>query len=211
MIDILIPTYHRGEKLRELHHNITDTTTESFMVYYIAETGDTTLPDINTWEKCLAMRGEYGSPSKAVNKAFKASRNPYFIFANDDFKFTPEWDAKALEKMSDGVSVVAINDGDPRGTPQWGTITLSRRSYVNDYGGTEKKGEVFHEGYIHNYVDTEYWHRAEARGVTAIAPDAVIIHQHPAFGFKADDTHRKQGDSMAHDSALFSVRRRQWL
>lgn len=188
-LDILLPT--SGERdLEPVLKNIGETTDNPHKVTVITE-GD--------------------SPAKAVNIGFRKTKAPYFIFWNDDFKAHPHWDTKALEKMTDGISVVAINDGDPRQTTQWGTITLVRRSYVDDYGGTENKGEVLHEGYKHNFVDTEFWQRAAARRVVEIAKDSLVEHLHPAFGKGDPDSgYQKSGDTMAQDAELFA-RRKTWL
>lgn len=206
MLDILLPA-KRSKKLKTVAESIKETTRTPYLLTFIIEEEDTeTVKSAEGLGDVLT--GTFGTPAKAINYGFKKTNHPYFIFANDDFVFQPNWDTNAFAKMTDGKSVIAINDGSP--SPQWGTITLSRRSYVNDHGGTENKGEVFHEGYTHNYVDTEYWERATQQNVTDVAPDSVIIHEHPAFGYEADTVHKKPKNT-ERDSQIFMERRRQYL
>lgn len=204
MIDILIPSLGKRD-LPALLENIKETTETPYHVFFICELK----PHVPTVEGATMMYGRFGSPAKAINYAFKHTIQPYFLFGNDDFKFTKGWD-KALDKMDDRVSVVALNDGDPRGETQWGTITLVKREYIDEQGGTENKGEVFHEGYLHNFVDTEFWHRAVSRNVADIAPDCKIIHEHPAFGFPHNH-HKGAEQGFEQDAQLFTERQRQWL
>lgn len=211
-IAIYIPTLGRDDKLPDLVENIHKTTNNDawYHIYFICEKGHDAAKKLEG-KHVTVFTGDFGSPAKAVNYAFTKTSEPYFIFANDDFKFHQNWAFNALSKMTDGISVVAINDGDPRQTTQWGTITLVKRSYIDDPGGTENKGEVFHEGYKHNFVDTEFWQRAAARRVVEIAKDSLIEHLHPAFGKgDADGGYQKSGDTMAQDSELFA-QRKTWL
>lgn len=216
MIDVIIPTKGRYHKIPSICENLENTTDGEYKLTFVIEDDDEDTERVCEQHKNIyhfdIIKGKFGSPAKAVNEGFRKTSEPYFIFGNDDFKFHPHWDTKALSKMTDGISVVAINDGDPRGEPQWGTITLSRRSYVNDYGGTEHKGEVFHEGYSHNFVDTEFWERAASRGVTAIAKDSLIEHLHPAFGKgTGDGGYEKSGNTMNDDMMIYVRRRNEWL
>lgn len=208
-LDILLPTLGRSDKLAVVAENIKSTTTTPYTLYFICESSDAKSCEAAEKNGTL-LKGGFGSPAKAVNFAFIKSDSPYFIFANDDFLFHKDWDKKALAKMTNGVSVVALNDGNPQ-EPQWGTITLSRRSYITNVGGTENKGEVFHEGYGHAFPDTEFWERAKSRGVTAIAEDSLVEHLHKAFGKGEEDAlHHRQLAHFPADQALYKERSQQW-
>lgn len=205
MIDILIPSLGKRD-LTKVINNIHESTDNEHTVTVIFEpdTALEELPDANIVLK------ECGSAAKAVNYGFKLTKEPYFIFWNDDFNAQPHWDTEALKKMSDTVSVVAINDGNPNEV-QWGTICLVKRDYINDHGGTENKGEVFHEGYGHWYVDSEFWERAMTRKMADTAPESVIIHEHPVFDQSINSsTYQRPGKSIERDSQLYVERRREY-
>jgi hypothetical protein len=70
-----------------------------------------------------------------------------------------------------------------------------------------------HEGYHHNYSETELWQLAEHRGVAKFVPKCIVEHVHPDWGkAEMDDTYwRGAYTNKAEDEALFSERRDQWL
>jgi hypothetical protein len=86
-----------------------------------------------------------------------------------------------------------------------------RRSYIVEQSGVIDMPGRVNFPYRHNFVDTEFHATAAARGVFAAAPDALILHKHPDFGWAAeDDTYRKSRAVFHLDAATFESRRPLW-
>jgi len=141
----------------------------------------------------------------------------FVLLAADDLEFEPGWDTKALavaERTHAGV-IGTDDDANPlvkRG--KHATHPLVRRSYIEQVGGTwhDGPGVVYHEGYDHQYVDTELVQAAMERGEWAFAHGSVVRHLHPMYpkrGSKRtqmDDTYRKALAEGSADARLYRER-----
>ena len=71
-----------------------------------------------------------------------------------------------------------------------------------------------HEGYFHNFSETELYDVARSRGVAAYAPECIIEHVHPDWGkAEVDDTYlagSKNPGGFEHDQALYFERSVMW-
>lgn len=152
-----------------------------------------------------------GDYARKINLGYRETIAPWVLQAADDLRFHPGWERAALAAGERGAGVVGTDDlGNPtvrRGAHS--THSLVRRSYVESLGGTYDSREVLHEGYDHQFVDTELVDAAQARGAWAFAKDAKIEHLHPFWRKGSlDATYRKalaEGDA---DRRLFLERQR---
>lgn len=213
MIDVLVPTYGRPDSLQRLFDNVRETACADVAVTFIVEKDDA-----DSLEAAFAI-GEadvFTNPwdpsySNALQYGFEGVTEDFFIAGNDDFDFQPGWAGAALELLEDpDIDVVGVDDGDPN--TKYSTIAVVRRSYIEQRSGCiGYPGRVFYP-YQHNFVDTEFFHTACARGVFAPCAASKIFHLHPDFGHATDDaTYQKGRKSFADDAAVFLVRRWLWL
>jgi Glycosyl transferase family 2 len=218
-IAIVIPTLGRSRQLFPLLWNIVQTTPIGvFHVYFVVNKDDK--PSQHT---VRAMEGpvttvmslQQGYP-KAVNAGVWASQEPLIAIVNDDVKFHDGWWEALQETMVYPVSVVATNDLSPH-TANGDACTqpIVRRDYIEMHGGAwGEPGVAMHEGYIHNFSETELWQLALHRGVGVFAADCVIEHVHPNWGKAEVDATYEQGSmrpgGWEHDHALFLERVKLW-
>jgi len=212
-IDILIPTLGRAHFLPGLIANIEETTPLPHEVIFAVDSGDEA-----TWgarfEGYLALEANGTYPMK-TNAAYLAGRSPLVLPTADDVVFHPGWLEAALNALSDpSVQVVGTRDLSPiTADGSHVTMPILRRSYVEDPGAAwGETGTVFHEGYHHNYVETETWQLARQRGVARFAPESVIEHRHPDWGTRERDETDARGNAANKqtDLELFEGRRARW-
>lgn len=111
------------------------------------------------------------------------------------------------------VGVVGTNDlGNPRVIAgKTATHSLVTRAYVGEHGTVDEPGKVLHEGYQHNFCDTEFVETAKRRGAWAFAGDSVVEHLHPHWSKGDDDeTYRRGQAGFEVDRRLHARRRRLW-
>ena len=153
------------------------------------------------------------------NLAFLELEAPYYLVGADDLEFEPGWDHFAIVVAEhSGAGVIGTNDdANPlvkRG--KHSTHPLLRRSYIEETGGTwlDGPGTIFHEGYAHQYVDTELCQAAMDRGEFAAARSSIVRHLHPMYPQRGrartpmDDTYRKALGDASRDMHLFQERQR---
>lgn len=156
-----------------------------------------------------------GDFARKINHAYRMTSEPWLFQAADDVQFTPGWDVEALTVAArEDVGVVGTND-DANPSVRSGhasTHSLIRRAYIDECGGSlDGPGVVFHEGYGHQWTDSELVELARSRGCYAPAPLAVVRHRHPFWGTALnDDTYRRGQSTSSADRRLFLERRRSW-
>lgn len=165
-----------------------------------------------------------GDYARKINHAYRVSSEPFLFAGADDLDYHPGWLGAALELMADPrIGVVGTQDlGNPRvlaGTHA--THCLVRRAYIDAVGSRDfhpatrrpmdKPGEIFHEGYPHEYVDDEFVATARRRGVWAFSHASVVEHLHPHWGkAPTDPLYDAHADRMAAGLRVFTSRRRLW-
>lgn len=213
MIGVYCPTRGRPDSLHRFVENLRQVSRTPVDPVFVVERFDVESRDAGLAAGAVVCFNRFEpSYSNAIQSAFDSFTHRLFLYANDDFEFTPGWDTQALAVMNtpgSGVSVVGISDG---ASLRCDTIHLIRRSYIEQRGGTVDMGPgrvLF--PYRHNYVDTEFHHTAVKRGVYRAAPLSVINHRHPDFGFAADDdTYRRNRLSIGVDAETFRSREHLW-
>jgi hypothetical protein len=214
---VLIPSYGRPDSVKRVVADL-DAAKKGveFNAYVIAEADDEdthrACGEASAW---LIVNDRARSYAGAVNTAFAATSEPFLFLAADDLHFTDGWLDRLIEVAStnETLHVFGTNDlGNPdvlAGTHA--THYLLRRRYIEAVGGSDEPGVVLHEGYRHNYTDTELVESAKARGVFAPVLDSVVEHLHPCWGKASwDETYQKMLAGNDADAQLFAERRHLW-
>lgn len=182
-------------------------------VYVMATAGDT--ETVDAWEAAGAEAITAGSEvtfAEKVNIGYECSVEPWLFLVGDDVRFHPNWLANAQIVAGRRAHVIGTNDlGNPAVMAgQHATHLLIRRSYVDEVGASwDGPKVVCHEGYRHNFVDTEIVAAAKKRGVWAMARSSVVEHLHPFWGKADTDAVYELGQSSYDaDQALFDERMR---
>lgn len=227
MIDILVPVLGRPQNARPLIESIRASTTVEHRVWFLcspdddsqlqaARNTDAEIIMVSTWDPGPA---DY---ARKINHGYRATRlvsptGEWIFTAADDVEFTPGWDTAILKTAErTGAGMVGSNDdANPlvkRG--RHSTHSLFSRDYIDNVGGTffDGPGVVYHEGYKHQWIDTEAVKAAMDRGQWAFARRSLVRHHHPFYDKTArmDSTYEKALGDAPHDSALYKSRLQQW-
>lgn len=205
---LIIPTFRRAAKLGPLLENIAETTSTPHRVYLVVENKDReTVEMVRQLEgDFIPVFGDHGGCAASTNAGYRASCEPYFLFCNDDVRFTEDWDLCALEKMKPPVQVVGINQGDGRTE----SFALIARDYIEQHSGVFDRPNTVMHPYRSQFCDDELADTAKARGVWAAAADSVIQHLHWTMGLsEMDDNYRLAVAAFREDQATYMERKRQ--
>lgn len=216
MIDILIPTYGRAERIAAVAANIHTATTGRHHVWFCVERDDRASVDaaFDAEGMCVFNEGPR-SYAGAINSAYRQVVGEYLFCGADDLHFEPGWDVEALALFDGWAGVVGTNDLLNPYVLQGmhATHSLVARWYLDDIGGVvdEGPGSFLHEGYGHNYTDTEFIGTAKARARFRPCLTSVVRHLHHSAGFTPHDaTHDKAEATYGADSELYDARRPLW-
>jgi hypothetical protein len=147
-----------------------------------------------------------------LNDALAHTSEPWLMLGGDDLLFRHGWVDKLKPYMErEDVGVIGTRDiaMDPKFTLTAHPIVS--RKYVMEQGTVDKKGEIVHDGYDHNFPDTELIGTAAMRGAYLFAPDVVVEHLHPLLGkARIDDTYRLGQVKFQQDRLLFVKRSREF-
>lgn len=216
-VAIIVPTLGRPGALGPLVENLRRTTPPVYRLCFVVDPDDeasqVALANLELAPEVLVLQQGGTYPAK-VNAGVRATDQPLLLPTADDVVFHPGWYEAASPHFESGVQVVGTSDLTPatrNGTHA--TMPILTRSYVEDPGAAYgEKGVVFHEGYHHNFVETELWQLACHRGVAVFEPGSVVEHRHPAWGTaEVDDTYRRGSlAGWGADRARFEGRLAQW-
>lgn len=205
-LSICVPTFHRPTALEGLVANIHEATTTPHSIYFVTEPDDAeSIAEINRLGQNLIINKYPGTHTGAANTAYESTSEPYFIIANDDFTFHLDWDVRALLAIT-GFGVCGLSDGFSK---QYTQITLVDRNYIETQSGViDDPNTLYHRGYHHNYVDTEFSQTAKKRDAFTTCPESVVEHRHYSYNkSKMDDTYRKTVSRASQDMALYESRK----
>lgn len=208
MIAVVVPTVNRADMLPALVANIHEATENDHRVYLVMEKDDTASLKAAAGLDTVDVVGTFGSCSTAVNAGYWASTEPFVAVTNDDCVFHQGWDTKALQRFSESVHVVGMNDG----LGDCKCFPMVRRSFIEAESGVfDKPNQIFHE-YKSQGPDTEFTFYAMLRGVWDSAPDAVVEHRNWRNG-AADPDHPnylKARDTILEDLEEYNRRAPLW-
>lgn len=216
-IVVLVPVLNRPHRVLPFLESLYASTEEPPGVLFLCSPGDDL--EIETIQQTsedlmvvpwLPGNGDY---AKKINLGFRRTEEPFVFTAADDLEFEYGWAEAALavaERTACGV-IGTNDDANPlvkRG--KHSTHSLVRRHYVERWGATwhDGPGVLLHEGYEHQWVDTELVAVAVERGQWAFSNRSVVRHLHPMFAKNVamDDTYRKALGGASHDKGLFLER-----
>lgn len=154
-----------------------------------------------------------GDWARKINYGYRTTSEPLMLLGGDDITFTSGWLDNAARLVCGPIGVVGTCDNaNPRVMAgQHSTHPLVSRRYVDEHGTIDEPGKVVHEGYHHNFPDTELIGTAKKRRAWAFARDSVVEHRHPIWGTEADDDVYRLGRSrFREDQQLFRRREPLW-
>lgn len=157
--------------------------------------------------------GDYARKMNLGYRMGVAHGYEWMMLAADDVSFHPGWAEAAVQRgESTGACVVGTNDlGNPKVMQgQHATHFLVHRNYL-ECGTADGEEQILHEGYAHNWVDSEFIETAKARGTFVSATDSHVEHLHWAWGKGEDDEVYQIGQANYHnDRLLYEQRRSLW-
>lgn len=225
-VTVIVPVLNRPERVEPLMASlISSSKSVALRVMFVCNEDDEAErealeahPEIDA---VMVMQGgrEPGDYARKINRAYQAvmldsfhrSDDSDWVFLGaDDLCFCPGWADAALAHQLEGIDVVGTNDlGNPLvKSGQHSTHSLVRVGYI---GTIDNPGQLLHEGYRHNWVDTEFVQTAKRRGVFFHATDSWVEHLHPHWGFgQYDATYNLGLADFEADGQLYRKRQRLW-
>ena len=145
----------------------------------------------------------------AMRRGCKESNAPLVVNLANDLLPGRDWLRRALEaynqRFADGLGgVMGFNDGVHMGGQA--AHFLAARAFLRQWFGDDE----WPLAYQHNFGDTEICRRAQAAGRFAVAPWAVLYHDHPVSGGANDEVYQRGAAGWKQDEALFKQRSAQW-
>lgn len=211
MIAVIIPTLNRPHRVAEIVANLKHTAPEA-VPYFVIESHDAaTAEAADSVGAAKIINKRSPSYAGAVNTAVKETKEPFLLMAADDLVFYEGWLPPLLELAKD-FGFVGTNDlHNPdvlSGTHA--THYLVTREYAN-LGTIDDSSILLHEGYIHNYTDTEAVATAKFRGQYTPCLESRIEHLHWVWGLaQHDQTYEKGTTTVGQDQQLFNSRAHLW-
>ena len=211
LIAVLIPTLNRPHKIAGIVQNLKDTAPMA-TPYFIIEAHDTATADaIDQVNAKKIVNKRTASFAGAINTALHETTEPYLFVSADDSYYHPNWTEPLLEKAKT-YGLCAANDMHNRDVQAGNLATcfLLTREYAL-IACIDEPGVMLHEGYTHNYVDTEITGTAKSRGQFVYCPDSLVEHMHYLWGLAVKDaTYDKTLVHINQDEALCNSRKHLW-
>lgn len=219
VVDVIVPTFRRPDRLAGVAANVHEATPVRHVVSFVVEEDDQPSLEAAKALVCAEVRvvvnDRAHNYSGALNAAVASSCAPFWFAASDDLRFRPGWFETARAMIDDQFWVVGTNDLLNTFVLQGlhATHYLVDRRYTDEVGGTVDggPGTALHEGYDHNYCDTEFIGTAKARVRFRPCLDSVVEHMHWTVrkGPK-DATSERAYRHFQRDRQLYDARRPMW-
>lgn len=212
MILIIVPVLHRPHRVAPLLASVEASTPEPHRVLFVCDHHDEAeqlAVDAEGGER-IEVTGNYAAK---INAAYAGTTEPLLFLGADDLQFHPHWADRAMARLEPGIGVVGTNDmGNPRvKAGLTATHSLVTRAYVDEHGTIDERGKVLHEGYPHEWVDTEFVETAKVRSAWAFAFDSLVEHLHPHWGkAPTDELYDAHAKRMAVGQRIYRQRQHLW-
>jgi len=184
--------------------------------------------------RSVMVPAEKQSWAKKINEGYALTCEPWMLLCGDDVAFVGGWTERLAPYMDDfHVGVIGTNNGslvstarherqvrrrlrgrqarEPVPPPEvwWSPHPVVSRGYIDMVGTVDELGKVVHDGYHHNFPDTELCATARMREAFVFAHDVVLQHLHwsSAGGVALDETYKLGMSRYADDEKLFNARR----
>ncbi len=155
-----------------------------------------------------------GDWAKKLELGRHESDEEFMLLAADDLRFHPGWAEAVLDTFAHwDVGLVGTDDlANPSvRAGLYSTHPVICRGYADSYGTIDDSALMLHDGYWHNYVDSELVETARSRGCWQFAREARVEHLHPFWRTAEKDATYDLGEAHKRDDArLFAQRRQLW-
>lgn len=183
---VLIPTLGRPHHIEPLLNSLYSTTDDARPLFLVTPEDAPVIDAIRaTSEEFMLVNQKHrGDYARKINHGYRNSKEPFLFLGATDLKFHDDWLENAMKRVTKKKLVIGTNDlGNPRVIRgEHSTHSLVYRKYCDKFGTIDKKKEVLHEGYAHEYVDDEFIETAKCRDQFEMALDSVVEHLHPTWG-----------------------------
>lgn len=221
-VAVLIPVLGRPERVEPLLASLYSSWEEApLWPIFLASEGDRdeldaiAAADGSPHVMILPGERQPGDYARKINMGIRWLREAevkWAFLGADDLCFCHGWADRAIAASASTFDVVGTNDlGNPEVTRgQHSTHSLVHVSYLGR-GTIDEPRALLHEGYRHNWVDTEFVQTAQSRGAYVKAFDSMVEHLHPHWGKgDLDATYQLGLADYDEDRRLFLARRRLW-
>jgi glycosyltransferase involved in cell wall biosynthesis len=213
VIAVLIPTLGRPTNVQRVIDNLEPTAPRNLIdPIFIVEAHDVeTIAAITAIQRTYIVNTRSASYAGAINTAVLATTHDYLFIGSDDLNFYDGW-AEPLLSLAKRYGMVGTNDlhNSDVLAGENATHYLVTRDYAN-LGTIDGSEPLLHEGYQHNYCDTEAVATAKHRGQFRPCMESVVEHLHWAWGLVGmDETYSKGARTVGADAALFASRAHLW-
>jgi glycosyltransferase involved in cell wall biosynthesis len=213
MIAVLIPTLGRPENIRRVIDDLEPTAPRNLIdpIFIVEEHDTATREAIEAIQRTYIVNRRSPSYAGAINTAVEATTHDHLFIASDDLHFHDGWHLPLLE-LARTHGLVGTNDLHNHDVlaGQHATHYMVTRAYA-DRGTIDGTEPLLHEGYAHNYCDTEAVATAKHRGQFRPCLDSIVEHLHYVWGLASiDETYAKGVRSLHEDAALFANRSHLW-
>lgn len=209
MIDAIIPTYKRSDKLANLIKSFKTNSSQARLLFVINlkdEDSRNILEKLGT--EFITCNGEY---VECINSAVQETDNPFIFCGADDILFTKNWDKKLLKVMEDEKVMVTggIDDWTISKSGVHVSHPLVRRSYLGQSYWNATTNDLYCPEYIHYQCDIELEQLAHTRGALKVCDTCEIPHHHYVNGKSQDDyTYtRSRNNNIIKDTKTYNERR----
>lgn len=146
---------------------------------------------------------------KALRQVTRGTTNQLIVNLANDLLPGRQWLTRALsayqKRFGQKHGIIGFNDGIHAGDHA-AHFLVHRQVLLSWYGN-----EYWPVQYKHNFGDTEMVTRGIEQGLFAVAPWAVLYHNHPVTGNGNDAVYNEGGRSWTEDERLFHMRKaRKW-
>jgi hypothetical protein len=215
VIDILIPVLGRPKNAAKVVDSINEHTKVPHTTIFLCSRLDFEEIEACADTGCVTWLLDDDRYSVKINAGVRLeiATGEFVFLGADDLAFHDDWDTIAIERfLETDKPVIGTNDlGNPTVIAgRHATHSLVHRSYI-EYGTIDEEDKLLHEGYDHNWVDTEFIETAMMRDCFTFAFDSHVEHLHPFWKKGVTDVIYKRGQRDYHrDQRLFRDRRRLW-
>mgnify|MGYP001610854877 CR=1 FL=1 len=214
LIVVVVPVLRRPHRVAPLVESFRAATTErDARLLFVAQASDGLEIDAiaRAGLEPLVVGDGDRSWAKKINRGYEASAESWILLGADDLRFHPGWVDSIRPLLSSHHGVIGTNDLGNVETMRgrFSTHPLVRRLYADVCGTLDERRRITHEGYDHNFPDTELVMTARARGLYMHCTTCYIEHLHPLWGKGVEDEIYQLGRRNFHrDQKLFEARTR---
>jgi len=213
-IAVLVPVLGRPHRVEPLARSFAETASvDVARLYFIAQQSDR--DEISAIRDAgyepIVVPNANRSWARKINIGYRETHERWMLLGADDLQFHAGWIRAIGALLMSHPGVIGTNDLGNSATIRGSHSThpLVRRTYAKIMGTVDTRDRVLHDGYDHNYPDTELIATARKRDMYIHSRECVIEHLHPAWGKAISDATYERGQkNYQQDSQLFQHRQK---